>query len=87
MSRWLAGEDRSDECSLFFSFSFFFFFIYSFADNEPLVKAITVPEVVLEFVSEFSSKDESYNNRIMQNDLNNGLENIYFENCEIFIGL
>jgi len=45
---------------------FFFFLIYSFADNEPLVKAITVPEVVLEFVSEFSSKDESYNNRIMQ---------------------
>jgi len=38
----------------------FFFLIYSFADNEPLVKAITVPEVVLEFVSEFSSKDESY---------------------------
>ena len=71
----------------FFSFSFFFFLIYSFADNEPLVKAITVPEVVLEFVSEFSSKDESCNNRIMQNDLNNGLENIYFENCEIFIAL
>lgn len=65
MSRWLAGEDRSDEYSLsIFSFNIFFFFlIYSFADNEPLVKAITVPEVVLEFVSEFSSKDESCNNR------------------------
>lgn len=83
MSRWLAGEDRSDEYSLFIFPFFFFFLIYSFADNEPLVKAITVPEVVLEFVSEFSSKDESYN-RIMQNDLNNGLENIYFGNCEIF---
>lgn len=63
MSRWLAGEDRSDEYYLsIFSFNLFLFFlIYSFADNDPLVKAITVPEVVLEFVSEFSSKDESCN--------------------------
>lgn len=45
------------------------FLVYSFADNEPLVKAITVPEVVLELVSEFSSKEESCNNR--KNNFNN----------------
>lgn len=34
-----------------------------------MVKAITVPEVVLELVSEFSSKEESCNNR--ENNFNN----------------
>lgn len=33
--------------------------VYSFADNDPLVKATIVPEAALEFASEFNSKDES----------------------------
>lgn len=66
MSRWLAGEDRSDEYSLstlLFLISFFFSRVYSFADNDPLVRAITVPEVTLGLASEFSSKDESCNQK------------------------
>lgn len=44
-----------------------------------MVKAITVPEVVLEFVSEFNSKEESCNNQ--KNNFNNHLI-LYLENCK-----
>ena len=46
---------------LLFFFSSLSSSTYSFADKDPLVNAMTGPELPLEFVSEFSSKDESCN--------------------------
>lgn len=49
----MAGGDRVPMTNSFST--------YSFADKDPLVNAMTGPELPLEFVSELSSKDESCN--------------------------
>lgn len=48
------------------------FSTYSFADKDPLVNAMTGPELPLEFVSELSSKDESCNVQGKSNCSNKG---------------
>lgn len=58
MSRWWRWYrdplDREGRVPMANSFS-----TYSFADRDPLVNAMTGPELPLEFASELSSKDES----------------------------